>query len=487
MQHGLLLAPVLLPLLGGLPVFGMEKRETRRVYITGLLILELILLLMVQWHGELFQVMRLPGNIRIVLGADGLGRIFALLISALWLIVSVYADEYSTHERNRERFLGFYVLSLGAMIGICLAANLVTLYLFYEMMSLLTVFLVIHSGTNKAIDAGIKYLGFSVCGAAMSLLGLFYLHSHLTTDLFIAGGTLTEVTAANESMLLIALFLMIIGFGAKAGLMPLFAWLPTAHPVAPTPASAVLSGLITKMGVLAIIRVVYYQFGMEFVSGTWVQKAALALAVFTVFMGSMLAYKEKVLKKRLAYSTVSQVSYILFGVLLLNPDGFTGAMLQLVYHAIAKNGLFLAAGALVFYVHRTKVDQMRGMGKLLPVTMWVFAICALSLIGIPPTGGFVSKWYLAQGGLQFGVFGFVGTAVLMISALLTAGYLLPIVTAAFFPGDDFDYKQLESFAFHASWRMRVPMLILAAAVVILGVFPNALHWLIDPVQTLLFT
>jgi len=487
MQHGLLLAPVLLPLAGGLPVFKMNKRETRRVYITVLLILELVLLLLIGWQGEVCHVMDLTEDVHIVLGADGLGRIFALLVAVLWLVVSVYADEYSTHERNRERFLGFYVLSLGAMIGICLAGNLITLYLFYEMMSLLTVFLVIHSGTNKAIDAGIKYLGFSVCGAAMSLLGLFYLHSHLTTDLFVAGGVLAEVTAANESMLLFALFLMLIGFGAKAGLMPLFAWLPTAHPVAPSPASAVLSGLITKMGVLAIIRVVYYQFGMEFVSGTWVQKTVLALAIFTVFMGSMLAYKEKVLKKRLAYSTVSQVSYILFGLLLLNPDGFAGAMLQLVYHAIAKNGLFLAAGALVFYVHRTKVTQMRGMGKLLPVTMGVFAVCSLSLIGIPPTGGFVSKWFLAQGGLQFGVFGIVGVAVLMISALLTAGYLLPIVTAAFFPGDDFDYKRLESFAFHPSWRMRVPMLILAVAVVVLGVFPGALDWLIEPVQTLLFT
>ena len=484
MQHGLLLAPVLLPLLGGLPVFKLDKRETRRIYVTVLLVLELVLLLLIRWQGESFRVMTLPGSVCIMLGADGLGRIFALLVAVLWLLVWFYADEYSMHERNRERFLGFYVLSLGAMIGICLAGNMVTLYLFYEMMSLLTVFLVIHSGTNKAIDAGIKYLGFSVCGAAMSLLGLFYLQQYQTADLFAAGGTLAAVQTPE---LEIALLLMLIGFGAKAGLMPLFAWLPTAHPVAPTPASAVLSGLITKMGVLAIIRVVYYQFGMDFVAGTWVQKLVLALAIFTVFMGSMLAFKEQGLKKRLAYSTVSQVSYIIFGLLLLNPDGFAGAMLQLVYHAVAKNGLFLAAGALVFYVHRTKVTQMRGMGKLLPVTMWVFTVCSLSLIGIPPTGGFVSKWFLVQGGLQFGAFGVVGAAVLMISALLTAGYLLPIVTAAFFPGDDFDYNRLKMYAFHTSWRMRVPMVILAAMVVVLGVFPGALDWLIEPVQTMLFT
>lgn len=487
MQHGLLLAPVLLPLLGGLPVFKLNKRETRRRYMTALLVLELVLLLLVQWQGEVFHVLSLAENVRIVLKADSMGRIFALLVAAIWLIVSVYADEYVTHERNRERFLGFYVLSLGSLIGICLAGNLVTLYLFYEMMTLLTVFLVIHSGTNKAIDAGIKYLGFSVCGAAMSLLGLFYLQGQLTTDLFTAGGALAEVTAANKPMLLFALFLMLIGFGAKAGLMPLFAWLPTAHPVAPTPASAVLSGLITKMGVLAIIRVVYYQFGMDFLAGTWVQKVVLCLAIFTVFMGSMLAYKEKGLKKRLAYSTVSQVSYILFGLLLCNPDGFAGAMLQLVFHAFAKNGLFLAAGCIMFYVHRSKVDQLRGIGKLLPTTMGVFTICSFSLIGIPPTGGFVSKWFLAQGGLEFGLLGVVGVAVLMVSALLTAGYLLPIITTAFFPGDDFDYDKLNEYAFHSSWHMRVPMLILAVAVLILGVFPGALDWLIEPVQTLLFS
>ena len=172
MQQYLLLVPVLLPLLGGLPVFKMEKRETRRTYLYALLVLELVALLLIGWQGEVLQVMQLPGDIRIVFGADGLGRIFALLVAALWLVVFVFADEYSMHERNRERFLGFYILSLGAMIGICLAGNLVTLYLFYEMMTLLTVFLVIHTGTNKAIDAGIKYLGFStgIYGSTASMI-----------------------------------------------------------------------------------------------------------------------------------------------------------------------------------------------------------------------------------------------------------------------------------------------------------------------------
>jgi len=407
-------------------------------------------------------------------------------VAGLWLIVSVFADEYMTHERNESRFFGFYVLSLGALIGICLAGNLITLYLFYEMMTLLTVPLVIHQGTDEALDAGIKYLGFSVCGAALGLLGMFYFQSSQTTDLFTPGGTLdAALAAANAPGLTVALFCMLIGFGAKAGVLPLFSWLPTAHPVAPSPASAVLSGLITKMGVLAIIRVIYYQFGMDFVAGTWAHKAVLGLAIFTVFMGSMLALKEKVLKKRLAYSTVSQVSYILFGLLLLNPDGFTGALMQLVFHALAKNGLFLTAGAVIFYLHQTRTDGLRGAGKQLPVTMWSFTLFALSLIGIPPTAGFVSKWFLAQGGLSFGVFGLVGVAVLMVSALLTAGYLLPIVTDSFFPGADFDYQNLRRPT--ESRLMTVPLLILAVGVVVLGIFPGALDWLTEPITALLFS
>lgn len=488
MQHILLLVPVLLPLLGGLPVFKMNNRTSRCRYVTVLLVLEVLALLAVDWQGDALPLLSLWGGARVVLAADTVGRLFALLVAVLWLIVSVFADEYMTHEHNQARFFGFYVLSLGSLIGICLAGNLVTLYLFYEMMTLLTVFLVIHAGTNKAVDAGIKYLGFSVCGAALGLLGMFYLQQFTTTDLFTAGGTLdAAAAAANAGGLRVALLLMLLGFGAKAGVLPLFAWLPTAHPVAPSPASAVLSGLITKMGVLAMIRVVYFQFGGAFLAGTWVQTVVLSLAIFTVFMGSMLAYKEKTLKKRLAYSTVSQVSYILFGLLLVSPEGFYGALLQLVFHAIAKNGLFMAAGAIIYHLYKTHTYELKGAGRYLPVIMWGFALFSLSLIGVPPMAGFVSKWYLAQGGLAFGVLGFVGTAVLMVSALLTAGYLLPIVTDAFFPGADFEYESLHHpQKKHLNLNMRGPILLLAVSLVVLGLFPNLLNGLTEPILALLF-
>lgn len=484
-MHSLLLAPILLPLLGGIPVFFLQKRGPRRLYVAALLALELLLLLTLDWSAGPVRLLTLSPNLSLALGADGLGRLFALLVAGLWLVAGVFAFAYMTHEAHPARFFAFYVISLGALVGICLSANLVTLYMFYELMTLLTVPLVIHSGSREAVSAGIKYMGFSVCGAGLSLLGLFCLQGCWSTDLFTPGGVLSPaLSAGQEGALTAAFFLMMIGFGAKAGLFPLFAWLPTAHPVAPSPASAVLSGLITKMGVLAILRVIYFQFGADFVSGTWAQQAALALAIFTVFMGSMLAYQEKTLKKRLAYSTVSQVSYVLFGLLALTPEAFFGALLQVVFHALAKNGLFLAAGAVIYDTGATRVDQLRGAGKQLPCTMWAFALCSLSLIGIPPAAGFVSKWYLAQGGLELGALGLVGVAVLMVSALLTAGYLLPIVTDAFFPGADYDYAALKKG--ETSWLMKAPLLLLGAGVVALGIFPGAVEGAIAPILAALF-
>lgn len=479
------LIPILLPILGSIPVFFMMERRQRSIYISALLAVEFLSLLLINWSGAPLRIFEMSPSIIITLGTDGLGKFFALLVSAIWLIVAVFAFQYMEHEEKPQRLLGFYVMALGALIGICLSANLVTLYMFYEMMTLMTVPFVIHSGTKAARDAGIKYLGFSVCGAALGLLGLFFLSGYWSTDLFTPGGVLdAALVTGHKKALVAAFFLMIIGFGAKAGLFPLFAWLPTAHPVAPSPASAVLSGLITKMGVVAIIRVIYYQFGAEFVSGTWAQQAALWLAIFTVFMGSMLAYKEKLLKKRLAYSTVSQVSYVLFGLLILSPEGLTGALLQVFFHAFAKNGLFLAAGAIIFYTGQTCTYQLRGIGKKLPVTMWAFALCSFSLIGIPPTGGFVSKWYLAQAGLGFGGVGVFGLAILMVSALLTAGYLLPIITEAFFPGEGYDYSSIDKI--ENSWQIKAPLLILGIAVVVFGAFPGIAGGMIETIVNSVF-
>jgi len=338
-------------------------------------------------------------------------------------------------------------------------------------MTLLSFPLVLHEGTEAARSAAMKYLGYSLFGAALALFGFFVAYPATENAAFLPGGSLHgEATPVQ----LAASLAMIVGFGGKAGMIPLHDWLPTAHPEAPAPASAVLSGVITKGGVLGIVRTVYYLYGAENLRGTYVQQTVLVLALLTVFTGSMLAYKEKILKKRLAYSTVSQVSYVVFGLMLLNVSGFAGALLQAVFHAVAKVCLFLCAGAFICKTGKTRVEQLEGIGRSMPLALFCFAVAGLSLIGIPPFAGFVSKWYLAAGSLAaFPAYGWVGAAVLLVSALLTAGYLLPPVSHGFFPGEEFPFERID-----CGWCIRVPLCALAAAALLLGLFPSALlGWL----------
>ncbi len=486
MSGAWLLVPILLPVAGGLSMLRIRSSRLRRAVTLGVLSAQAVLFALLTFLVEGGEPLLYLGvDLPVRLHSDGVGRLFGLLVCLLWLAAAVYALDYMEHKENRARFFGFYLVSLGALMGICLAGNLITMYLFYEMMTMLTVPLVIHTQEKRAIAAGIKYLGFSVLGAGLSLFSFFFLRRYWADDLFAPGGILNPAaTAGHEQLLLVLYLLMMIGFGAKAGMFPLFTWLPAAHPVAPSPASAVLSGLITKMGVLAILRVTWFVYGPELLAGTWAQNAALALALVTVFVGSMLAYKERVLKRRLAYSTVSQVSYILFGIFLLDGTALKGALLQLVFHAVAKNALFLAAGAMILAVGQTRVEGLRGVGARTPAALAGFALAALSLIGIPPTGGFLSKWYLVQGGLDAGLsgWGYAGLAVLMVSALLTAGYLLPVVLAGFFPQEGVQPPQQEC---PLSAGINGTVLLLAALTVALGLFPGLLDPLVEPALALL--
>ena len=483
----ILLLPMILPFIFGL-IIGFQKEEKQRnilVLIAMVIEAALVWYLCMGEHSAVLWV--LTDRLSIAYHTDGLAKFFACLISTIWLIAAIFSMEYMKHEQKPERFFMFYTFSLAALMGLCFAENMMTLYLSYEFMTILTVPLVIHTGTPEATAAGMKYLGYSIFGAGLGLMGFFFLNTYCDTTTFMPGGTLNpELVAGKENLLLLVFFLMALGFGCKAGMFPLHAWLPTAHPVAPSPASAVLSGIITKGGVLAIIRVTYYLFGADFLRGTWAQTAVLMLSVITIFMGSMLAYKEKLLKRRLAYSTVSNVSYVVFGLMLLCPAGFMGALLQVVFHAVAKNILFLCAGAIIYKTHKTFVHELVGIGKEMPIVMWTFALAALSLIGIPPTAGFVSKWYLAQGGLlpEMGMVGMVGVVMLMVSALLTAGYLMSIVMKAFFPGREFDYGALKSKEPNA-W-MTAPLVLLAIAVVGCGILPTPLMDLIGSISGMIF-
>ena len=485
----ILLIPIIFPVIAGLFVFRTKTRKSMRSLVSAIVIINAALVIGLAFIPDLsFDVWSISDTMLITFKQDVMSKFFAVLVSAIWVLVAFFAYEYITHEGKESLFLGFYTMTIGTIIGICYSGNLITFYMFFEFMSLITVPLVIHSRTKDGFKAGMKYLGYSVFGAGLGLMGLFFMNYYMGGQLaFTPGGNLDmSLVAGHENMVLAMTLVMVIGFGCKAGMLPLQAWLPTAHPVAPAPASAVLSGLITKAGVLGIIRVCYFMVGTDFLRGTWVQMVLMILAICTVFVGSMLAFKEKLFKKRLAFSTVSQVSYVLFGLFLFTPEGLLGALLQVIFHAVAKNIMFLCAGAIIYKTHKTYVYELRGIGKQMPVVMWCFTLASLSLIGIPPTGGFFSKWFLATGALapEFGPLGIVGAAVLLVSALLTAGYVLPIIQEGFFPGKDFDYGSLEKK--EPSRLMTVPLIILSVAVLGLGIIPAPLTAAISHISNFLF-
>lgn len=468
----LMILSILLPMLGAIDVFLIKEDKKRRVVTAFLVIVSALVAVVAAFTngGEVFTLMHISPALSLSFAADGLSLFFIVLVSLIWCFVQFHAFGYMPHEGGENRFFGFFLLTYSALIALALAANAVTMYMCFELMTLFSMPLVLHNGSEVSRDASIKYLGYSTLGAALALMGFFIFSLNAGSLEFAPGGV--EILGGDKGRLLVACFLIVLGFGAKAGLVPLQMWLTEAHPVAPSPASAVLSGLITKGGVIAIIRSVFYLFGADFVKGTWVQTAILTLAVITIFFGSMLAYREKLLKKRLAYSTISNVSYVLFGLFTFSTLGFAGALLQVVFHALAKDVLFLCAGSIIFATHKTYVSDLSGIGKRMPVTMWCFAIAALSLIGIPPAGGFVAKWYLAIGALQSGsVLQLVGVIVLMVSALLTAFYLLPIVAKAFFPGKDYPVEE----PCEVETKMLVPVIVFSALVILLGIVPGGLN------------
>ena len=471
----LLLFPVLLPMIAGVAIRFLPKpaefRAKTSVYSLGACAV-IALLCLLFGEGARVTLWSITEKIQIAFRLDKISMLYVCFVSVVWTGVGVYALEYLEHDENAPRFWRYYLISYGALMGLSMSENLITLYMFYECMTLVTVPLVAHNMDREAVAAAIKYLIYSVFGASMALLGIFFVGAYADTFTFAPGGILSaEALAGHEDLLRVIFFLMIVGFGVKAGMFPMHSWLPTAHPVAPAPASAVLSGVITKMGVLGIIRTVFYVAGVDFLRGTWAQTAFMILALVTVVMGSMLAFREKVFKKRLAYSTVSQVSYVLFGLSTMTTVGFVGAGLHILFHSLIKNVLFMSAGAVIHKTEKTQIDDLRGIGKQMPLTMTLFTVVSLGLIGIPPTGGFISKWNLAQGALSMSLsWNWVGPALLLVSAILTAAYLLSVSIRGFFPGGDgSEFTKNE-----VTLRMLVPMAVFAALTVLLGMFPSGL-------------
>lgn len=474
MTEAFVLIPILLPITAGLVLEIIRKlnKKNMNIIVAAVLLAEAVLIFVnIGRIGTEVHLFEITEGLPVYFKIDILGEVFAILMTVIWLLAGIFSFEYMKHEEKEKRYQGFYLMVIGVLMGLDYAGNLFTFYMFYEMMTITAFPLVIHTGKKEATMAGLKYLYYSLGGAYFALFGFYFVYRYANSLTFTLGGTIRN-TMGHDSLLLLCALFMIIGFGVKAGMFPLHAWLTAAHPVAPAPASAVLSGIIVKTGVLGTIRVIFYIFGADFIRGTYVQKVWMSLALLTVLMGSAMAFKEKILKKRLAYSTVSQISYIMFGLSLLNETGFEGSMLHVLMHGFTKCGLFLAAGAIIYKTGKTRVDELRGIGKEMPVLMWCYTILSITLIGIPPTGGLVSKWYLCKGALEskIAVFDILGPVILIISALLTAGYLLPLSINGFLPGDDYDYKALSDK--EPNLTMIIPVIILTIGAVAVGIFSS---------------
>lgn len=468
----LMIAAILIPVIGGIAVSVISAGDrTRKALYACVVILTDVVAVCAAAGDSAVLVGRFAEDVEILFRADTLGRCFLAVTILLYTCVLFYSFEYMKMEERIPSFYGSYLICMGALIAECFAGNLVTMYLSFEFLTLTSVPLVLHERTKEAVAAGLKYLFYSVAGAMMGLLAIFFVY-HFAADpgLFVYGGFMDPAKMAGaENVLYAAVLAGIVGFGAKAGMYPMHGWLPTAHPIAPAPASALLSAMIAKGGVLAVIRLVYFSVGAETIRGTWVQYSWMCLAILTILMGSTMAFGEEILKKRLAYSTVSQISYIMLGLSLLTESGLRGGLLHVFSHACAKGCLFLTAGVFIYKLKLRRVHELTGIGKTMPLTLASFTAASISLVGIPPMGGFTSKWAIATAAMDSGtgIFEILGPAVLLISALLTAGYLLPVMVEGYFPGGTTGYENEEKA--EPNLLMLVPMFILCAGSLLVGV------------------
>ena len=448
---------VLVSFFGMFGIFAAHRRPNVREAVTVVVALAKFGLVASMVPGVLagktyvFSAGEFVAGIEFVLRADPLGTLFASLASLLWIVTSFYSIGYmrGLDEHSQTRYFASFAASLSATMGIAFAGNLVTIFVFYELLSIATYPLVAHDGTDEARSAGRKYLAYTMFGGGVLVLAgtvlVFFLAGTVT---FTPGGIegLADVANSNESAVQLAYLLLAVGFGVKAGLMPLHQWLPTAM-VAPTPVSGLLHAVaVVKSGAFGVARVTLYVFGPEVAYRIGMGVAISTLAAFTLLAASFIALRKDHLKQRLAYSTVSQLSYIVLGLGIFGPYGLIGALLHIPAHAFMKLTLFFCAGAAHVETHTDHISEMAGIGKRMPVVFGAFALAAAGMAGIPLFAGFVSKYYMLIGAAEMGTFAPVGyylAGALLVSGVLNIAYFWPVVYTAFFEAeDDHDAKPL---------------------------------------------
>lgn len=425
------LAVMSVSLLAGVLIFAAgEKRQVLRITLNiGAAVLKLVLIgviamLVLDGREPEFRLALLP-TLELVLRTDALSLLFSTLSAVLWLVTTIYAIAYLENSPNRARFFGFFSLCVAATMGVASAGNLFTFFLFYELLTLATWPLVVHNGSKAAFKGGRTYLRYTLGGSAVFLFAIIWLYGLSGIQDFTVGGYLAEVDAARRGELQVIFVLLVIGMGVKAALFPLHGWLPKAM-VAPAPVSALLHAVaVVKAGAFGLVRLVEDVYGPTFAHELGMDTVLAVIAAITIVYGSTLALFQVDLKKRLAFSTVSQVSYIVLGIAVGGAIATTGGMVHLVHQGLMKITLFFAAGIFATLLGVTRIDQLDGVGRRLPWTSAAFTVGALGMIGLPPIAGFISKWHIGLGAVDSGQLWVVG--VLVTSTLLNAAYFLPIL------------------------------------------------------------
>lgn len=474
MNQEFLLLAVLLPLLGG-ALLPLTYKYGPKVLYGGVYAITaatsvLVWALIFTCETQAFTVVHLTKELTLTLRFDGLGRFFAGIVATLWPLTVLYASEYMKTEPRQTAFFCFFTMTYGVTLGVAMSANLFTMYAFYELLTLATVPLVMHPMTRRAVRAAKTYFSFSLGGAAFAFTSMMYLIGNGYGGDFRFGGFLESGYEGSQNLMLTFYVLGFLGFGVKAALFPTHVWLPKAS-VAPTPVTALLHAVaVVKSGAFAVIRLTWYAYGTKSLAGTWAQNLVMGFAIFTILFGSTKALKEQHWKRRLAYSTVANLSYILFGVSMMTQAGLAAGLLHMAFHAEIKILAFFCAGAVLHGTGREYLRQLNGLGKKMPITFGCFTVSALALTGIPPFSGFVSKWHLLTAAADSqNILAYVGAGALLFSALLTAMYMFTAVCRAFFPWSGSEDEKLPSER-EVSWRMTVPMTILAAGILLTGLF-----------------
>ncbi len=413
------------------------------------------------------ELLEIAPNIPLVLKADTFGVFFALIASGLWIFTSFYSIGYMRghKEKKQTRYFASFAVCLSSTIGIAFSGNLLTFIIFYEMLTLATYPLVIHSESKKAIAAGRKYLSYTLTAGLLLIAAAGITYSLTGTLEFRPGGIFGD-TNLTSTMAVTIFLLFLGGVGVKAGIMPLHSWLPSAM-AAPTPVSSLLHAVaVVKSGVFGVIRVVGFIFGPDVMAQFGLNDILMVLAGFTIIVASLLAFAQDNLKRRLAYSTVGHLSYIVLGVALLTETGLVGSIMHISFHATMKITLFFCAGAIMVNLHKKNISDLNGIAKVMPWTMAAFTIGSMGLAGIPPVNGFVSKWYLAAGALEGGML--VPVIIFVVSGLLNVGYFFPIIHRAYFKKGG---PELEGHT-EASPFMVVPLFGTAVLSILFGLNPD---------------